>query len=375
MPNWWSTALIVLTVFAMVTPTTRALSQPSPQVAVVVQQDAELEARLRDELDTTGFLTIALLPEDAERTARPGLEADVAVVLWATSRDGGYELWLRDRATGDTVIREVVASRDVSAVALRAVELVRVAMLERKTPKPQLEQPKPDAEPQAPSPPISPPRPPEMPRALSNPAPPVMPVWRPTPRNGSKGQPPTVFGSVELSAIWFHDASGGDSSAGIEASGGLFYPRLVQTRLRARYLLYMPSLPVGESGTMDTRSAQAGVAMAFHSVDPTANISPFLEVGADLLWLQTRGTLAPGWFQTMSPRTPLFLGTPDDSFRFYPHVGVGLSLGIAPFPIRVRTQLAVGVAVPAQRLYLAHQSRTWARSIVEGTLGLQYLIR
>lgn len=346
-----------------------SLAPASPRVAIAVEQDPALEDRLADELISAGYRTTSIPKGDAASPMAPASDDDIAIVLIARAHDGGYELWLRERATQDTVIRELVRTRDLSAVALRAVELVRVAVLEQKQRRPPrsvrdetLVPEKPATpEPRRPALEVHPPAPTPGP---SDDLPPRRLEPDPSPYRQPGSPPPVALGSVELSGVWFHDAAGGQTSAGLEASGGIFYPRWVETRLRARYLLFMPSLAVGGAGTIDTRLTQAGVAVALHSVDPTASVSPFLEVGADFLWLNVRG----------NPSSPTLLGLRKNAFGVYPHVGPGVTIGDASFPLRLRAHLAIGAAVPRQRLIIVDDSRTWGWLTVDGTIGVQYLI-
>lgn len=366
----WTAAVLCLLAVAMSSASAVANPPPPPRVAVTVQRDAALEARLRDELDSAGYPTVSLGEGDVVSSDDLALDDDIAIVLLVHTHAEGYEVWLQEPATGSTVIREVMNTLDLSAVALRAVELVRVAVLEQKRRGAPPEAPNDGPAPATPQPsvpvePVPPPRPapqPAPPRMASPPATtlpsPVRYPYQPEP------PAPPPLGSVELCTVWFHDVQGGDSSAGIEASGGVFYPRRLQTRVRARYMLSMPTLIMGETGTIDTSMGQVGASIALHSTDPAAIVSPFLEAGVDFLWLYVRGT----------PNLPLLRGLRKNAYGAYPHVGPGISVGSDDFPLRLRAHVSIGANVPRLRLILLDEGQTWGWPVVEGALGVQYLI-
>src|SRR5262249_41204308 len=101
-------------------------------------------------LEALGFQVVEM-PVPSEAPAREALEAAAraagavaAVRLVPSPTDGGIEVWIVDRVTGKTVLREVVAP-DVSAggaaarastLAVRVVELLRASLLEMDAPHP-----------------------------------------------------------------------------------------------------------------------------------------------------------------------------------------------------------------------------------------------
>jgi hypothetical protein len=133
----------VLWLAATVAVTRVVLADPSALIAVV--RDAETDERtlirLRSELDALGLRVVEVSdpagdrsPRSLERAAREvGAFAALRIVPW----ERGIEVWIADRITGKTVLRElVVAPGEASdeVVALRAVELLRASLLELELP-------------------------------------------------------------------------------------------------------------------------------------------------------------------------------------------------------------------------------------------------
>lgn len=98
-----------------------------------VRVKAELVA-LGFEVDTIKALTAEASRASLEEAAR--MAGAAAAVRVRTSKDG-VEVWILDRVTKKTVLREVVAgsSDDEGAVAVGVVELLRASLLEVDTPK------------------------------------------------------------------------------------------------------------------------------------------------------------------------------------------------------------------------------------------------
>ena len=130
----WS--LLLLAALCLVTGHVRG--EDVPRVAVVYGQavDSRIPDRLRAELSALGmdvvpvFFTADEPPPTLDSAAR-GVGAVAALgMLTAT---GGIEVWVADRTTGKTVLREFLAgpSRTVDdVVALQAVELLRARLVE-----------------------------------------------------------------------------------------------------------------------------------------------------------------------------------------------------------------------------------------------------
>jgi hypothetical protein len=114
-------------------------------VALVADRaDDPITRRLRAELGALGFEVVAGRRE-RDAPSRASLESiarssgAVAAIRVVPSPEG-VEVWIADRVTGKTVLREVVAGgagdAEPAVVAVRAVELLRASLLEIEAPHP-----------------------------------------------------------------------------------------------------------------------------------------------------------------------------------------------------------------------------------------------
>ncbi|HEY3235581.1 MAG TPA: hypothetical protein VGJ84_12760 [Polyangiaceae bacterium] len=115
-----------------------------PRIALVRDPQAEEPAtpRLRAELQTLGLevVEVALSAGQSPATSLDDAARSVgafAAVRVATSA-GGIEVWIADRVTGKTLLRELVISPTQvvdEVVALQAVELLRASLMELEMPQ------------------------------------------------------------------------------------------------------------------------------------------------------------------------------------------------------------------------------------------------
>lgn len=314
-----------------------AVAAAAPSVVLEVAGDeSALEAPLRAELADLGFEVVETPGADADAVIRA---AEASLVLSLAPTDGGYEIWLRDRGTEETLLREVVEATE-SSVSLAVVERVRASLLEirdREAPPaapPTEETSTAEAEAQAASAPAERPARPAAP----TPAPPVPAPTSPYLRIADDliSTDRTVAGTVEAGAVWMYESAGGHA-IGVELAGGPFSSRNGQARFIARYH-NATALPVRQ-GHADLYTAQLGVAAALHIVDPTAPISPFVELGAF-------GTLVH--FDATTPAGAL-VAREESHVTIVPFLGTGLTAGVPDFPLRFRFATGLGVAVPELR--------------------------
>jgi hypothetical protein len=112
--------------------------EPLPRVALVVETEADPVARrLRAELVALGFdvVDVAAEGEAGRETLEAVARAAGAVAaLRVVPSEEGVEVWIVDRVTGKTVLREVVTADSMSpaedVVPVRAVELLRASLME-----------------------------------------------------------------------------------------------------------------------------------------------------------------------------------------------------------------------------------------------------
>jgi hypothetical protein len=357
-----------------------------PKIVIVAAQDEDaIVTQLRAELRTMGFNVVvadasssAFPREELEKTARDN--SAVAAILVRPSR-AGLEVWIIDRITGKTLLRDVVATEGTAGrdatVALRAVELLRASLMEIDAPHP----PRGDVSPPAvireiaglpssapaaaPSALPSPPAWPSPPPGFSSPAQPSSAVRSspPTPRDRApKG--PEVASSSPLFGV--------DVAAAILASpGGLAaLPALelgVHVWLHRRISVDVGTfLPIGSvqlkaaEGQSQNRVTLFLAGGRVSLARPEATWVPTLGAGATLIWLRTDGVGAPN-----------FVGKSNDGFSGAPFLRPGLRLALGS-RIDLHADLLAGVAV--RRLvvdYAGRDAATWGTPFFAGSLGVE----
>ena len=119
-------------------------SEAPSTIAVLCAPGDRFGLRVMAEIESLGFRAEQLDPAAAP-ASRASLEASARAVgaiaaIRAVPSERGVEVWITDRVTGKTVLREMVddggtPDRD-AALALRAVELLRASLLEVALPAP-----------------------------------------------------------------------------------------------------------------------------------------------------------------------------------------------------------------------------------------------
>jgi hypothetical protein len=132
----------VTTLFILVVTLFTAVAHAEKILLVDDADTRPVGVRLRAELVSLGFeVELALAPEvepsraSLEQAAR---EAGAVAALRVRASRAGVEVWVMDRVTSKTVLREVVftGGDDEGLVAVRAVELLRASLLEVALPGP-----------------------------------------------------------------------------------------------------------------------------------------------------------------------------------------------------------------------------------------------
>lgn len=268
-----------------------APSAPRVQAAtIVVVCDAAdpLGGRLVAELATIGLTAQILAPLD-QTTSRTSLEAaarraGAAAAIRTVALERGVEVWIADRVTGKTVLREIASEGppDEASVALRVVELLRASLLEITLPSPPRgEVPAPPAirAKLALAPEPQPRRPPSLrlslvPGALLSPGG-IGPgasldlglAWMPSEHFGL-----SAFVAIPLSASRFEGTTGGVDLRVLLAGGGL---RLLLTSRASRWA---PTIDVGLAG-VSLQSSGARADGSKSATDSAAAPAPFTRVG------------------------------------------------------------------------------------------------
>jgi hypothetical protein len=231
-----------------------ARTEPIPRIALVLEQDSEQPTprRLRAELEGLGFEVVEVTttealpdPESLEQIAR---DAGAFAAVRITASRGGVEVWIADRVTGKTVLRELVVPPEESVdevVALRAVELLRASLLE-------LGLPAAARGPVAPAPAVE---------RLLPPAPKPVP---PPPRPQPPARPPAF--TLGIGPALAASPGGIGPSALVRVGARL---RLV-SRIGADALLLLPTLPV----TLEGAEGSADVSFALFGLGLDASLLP-----------------------------------------------------------------------------------------------------
>jgi hypothetical protein len=116
----------------------RAQADELPRIAVVHAASAAdgVTGRLRDELSTLGLsvVDVTLGPEEGATSLDDAARrVDAFAAVQVVPAKGGVEVWIADRVTGKTLLRELVVAPGAAlddVVALQAVELLRASLAE-----------------------------------------------------------------------------------------------------------------------------------------------------------------------------------------------------------------------------------------------------
>lgn len=327
-----------------------ALPADPPRIVVIaddVRAHDSIFSRLRAELRSMGFEVTVLAAPPADTPRRALEEAAlhdgaVAAVRLTPSRDR-VEVWIVDRITGKTVLRDVLVAeaepdRDAT-IALRTVELLRASLMEVDAPHP----PRGDT-----------PAPPTI-RAIAQLAPPAIPPDHP----GSAAPPAPRF-AIQLAPAMIASPGGLAPSAALAVSARAFVHPRISVGVSGFFPLSAARLD-GDEGTSASRVFVVSADASAHFGSPGARWDPTLGAGAALIVLHAEGTgSSPSW-----------LGVSSDSVSVGPFLrpGVGLALGDR---LRLRADLVTGVAL--RRFVLDHAGRTaatWGWPFFVGSVGIE----
>jgi hypothetical protein len=281
---------------------------------------------------------IVLRPPAEASTERAPLEqaarqvGAIAAVRLVESTHGKVEVWVVDRVTGKTVVRDLDASQagaSEASVAVGAVELLRASLMELHSGEPS------HGEVQA-TPKVE---------ALALAAP-----TSTEPRLGL-----AVGGGADLGV--------GGLGSGIEMTLGVWVR--LGARVGARLLgatAVAPARVVTQQGTIDTRPELAGGALVVDLADRSGAWAPDVSLGVAGAHLTTTGTAHPP-----------YVGSSADRWFTAPFVGVGLGYSLAR-GLRVRADGLVAWAFPAARVRTpSGQAGRWGAPDVMLTLGMEVL--
>ena len=368
----WYSCIVLL-----VASTTAANAGEAPKIVVLSSRKTDAtSAQLLAELGDLGFEVI--LPEmpldigigdGSDRAAREtaASRSHAAALIEIASSGGSVVIWIRDRATGRLVLREIATAGDVGegrvgTLALRAVEVLRASLIEIGTSQPPA---------------------PRLPAAIVThevtnlPTPIPQHEIRRTPTlqsvppgaadnrvvvnapSGSEKPSINHFSSEFGPAVSF---SPGGLSAASQASISLHW--LPTRYLGASLTGVFPVIPVVDSAKEGSSAVRLTMVAAEARLTPLAGRSiwsPVLGAGGAIVWLQA----------SVTDTGPLFHGHSSGAPSGGPCARVGIGVALAP-SVRAHLDLLSGVAV--QRVVLTYAGRdvaTWGHPFFLFALGAE----
>ena len=284
-----------------------AAREARPRVAVVIDgASADLAGRIQSELSAMGFdASVETGGVEPAELAEVASRADAVAAATLQAEAGRVRLWLFDRTTQKTLMREIAPqSVENAGLALHIVELLRASLLELNLPdaprgdveaSPSLLEtarlPAPAAPPPASAAP--PPAPAALPPVAPPPAAPPPVPTQPTPRAPAS----SPFLMLELGPAVVAGAGGLRPFAALEFGIATFLAR--RLRLGAFGLVPLGSMHhEGDEGSSETKVALVGADACFVSLPGT--LRPFACAGPVFAWLETRGRAESAAFEASS---------------------------------------------------------------------------
>lgn len=349
----WTAALGAL-LFALTAAAGAALAAGAPRIILIAPTgDDPISLRLQAELRSLRFDVPEIEVESApDPPSRARLEdaarksEAVAAVRIVPSKTG-VEVWIVDRITGKTVLREMVTSaggagsRDAT-IALRVVELLRASLMELDAARP----PQGEVE----TPPLV--------RELMAPpritAPPVVKI-------GTLPEPAPPAFSIELGPAAMLSPGGFGPEGAVSAA---FYYHPAEP-FGVNLIALIPILPASVSGPEGATTARIGLlGGGLRGTWAPAGSAWIATLGGGLsaLWLHLDGEPAPG-----------FVGKPANLFSAAPYLRAGLGVTVAP-RLRLRADTLLGASLtPTLVRFSERLAAVWGVPFVAPTLGVELL--
>lgn len=266
------------------------------------------------ELSLSGFAVVRRprpegeLPHLAVQSEAQREDAAAAVLLNPVL--GGVEIWLRDRVTGKTVMREALppaTGRDAEAVvALRTVELLRASFIEVQLPQYQPTTVKPTM---------------------------ALRALLPPPPGATSSVADRL--TVQIGAVWVWSPGGVGGVPGVDLQAGYWPWRRVEIAGWAM-VPWAGSGVFGMQGEASILPVQAGARADFRLLDSGAKVDLLAGPGFGVAWLHMRGTAAHSGYQATSDDVVTASASGKVSVRYRIREGLRLyaagSAGVA-FPV------------------------------------------
>ncbi len=331
-------ALVLCAAIAGSTAVARAQESDPALIVIVGEHGAPFGLRLAAELEVLGFRA-AIVDPTAEPASRGSLEAaareaGAIAAIRAVPSEHGVEIWLTDRVTGKTLLRELTdAGPDEGAAALRTVELLRASLAEvalaqptrGEVPEPaglreRLELPAPDAQPA---------------EALA----PALHV----------GMAPGVA------------LSPGGFAAAATLGLGLDWMPSDHVGLVALGVLPITGARASAAeGTAELSSFVAGAGLRVAFASPTSRWAPSIDAGFAAVWIRAAATASAGYSATEASSS---------TGAAFLRAGLGVALGSR---LRLRADvLAASVGRGVTVRFAGREVATWGEPLVVPSLGAE----
>jgi hypothetical protein len=337
--------------FCAVLSVARAGAAEEPRIVLVAPRGEDRVAlRIRAELRALRFVVVDADAAPGPPSRAPLEEAarshDAVAAVRIVPSSAGVEVWIVDRVTGKTVLRDIVAADVVSpsgsaTVALRVVELLRASLMELDAPRPP---------------------PGEMlpPLAVRDLIEPAAPAPRPLGPLAPPARPPRPAFAVEIGPAVLVSA-GGLHPEGVVSAAVHFRP---DDRLGATYFVMAPVVPstvAGPEGAATIWIGLLGAGLRASLAPAGAAWTPSLGAGVSALWVAYEGSPADG-----------YAGTNGDAVTLAPYLRAGLGYRVLP-RLRVKADLLSGV--PLRRPVVQFGDRiaaVWGEPFFAPSIGVEY---
>jgi hypothetical protein len=345
-----STAILGAALFTLLSWTGAARAVEAPRIILIAPtSDDRISLRLQAELRALHFdvpeIEVAPDPPSRAQLEDAARRNEAVAAVRIVPSKTGVEVWIVDRITGKTVLREMVttaggaASRDAT-IALRVVELLRASLMELDAARP----PQGDMEP------------PPLIRELMAPPRVTPPAAAPT---ATLAPPAPPAFSIELGPAAVLSPGGFGPSGGVSAAV-YYHPA---EPFGACLIALIPVLPASVSGPEGTTTARIGLlGGGLRGTWTPAGSAWALMLGGGLtaLWLHLDGQPSPH-----------FAGTSTNLFSAAPYLRAGVGLTVAP-RLRVRADGLVGASLPPTLVRFGERlAAVWGVPLFAPTLGVE----
>ncbi len=323
-----------------------------PRIVIIAPtSDDRISLRLQAELRALHFdvpdVEIAPTPPSRAQLEEAARKSEAVAAVRIVPSTAGVEVWIVDRMTGKTVLREIVTKEGSAAagdatVALRVVELLRASLMELDAARP------PEGEIQ----------PPPLIRELMAPprrASPALPA-----RAALPALDPPAF-SIELGPAALL-SSGGFSPSGLVSAAVHYRPAEAFGASLIALIPILPAVVSGPEGSTSARAGLLGVGLRGTWTSPDSRWAPTLGGGIAALWLRLDGQPAAH-----------FTSASASVFSAAPYLRAGLGLTLVP-RLRVRADALVGASLPPTMVKFGERlAAVWGVPFVAPTLGVELL--